>query len=654
MAMNRDGASRARCFAIADPADGSSAASLARGVASWFSARGKTPLIIDASGGAAKRSGTRAWSELLVHLGGLEAQALVGFLSPNGSVAAVACDGPVDAAPLANISRVFDIILFAIGPESLLIAAQALPALPALVVADVSAEGGLAAAGRMMDRMLEDDVSAHPAGFALGSSGGWNSSADTAMAARLSRRWKLAFWGGAEEIERLALRLIERAVAVPKAEPHPASSESASHEIEEKISPDAKACDDRCETAVRKILGELRADHEFKDLRVPSGDRAAEESFRRRVAAAARRLLAGIDPSELAGLSPESVVKRVVDDSVGFGPIESLLSDPEVTEVMVNGPERVWAERQGRVNSVALKFADEAHLMAVIERMVARTGRRIDESSPMVDARLPDGSRLNVIIPPLSIDGPAVTIRRFLRRVRGMDDAVSGGMLTQGAGAFLSACIRARVSMVISGGTGAGKTTLLGLLAARIDPAERVVTIEDAAELFIPLPHVVRLESRPPGLDGAGAVAIRDLVRNALRMRPDRIVVGECRGPEALDMLQAMNTGHEGSLTTVHANSPRDALARLETMVLMAGMELPLVSVREQIVRAVNLVVQVARRDGMRRVVEISEFTGMEGATPCMQTLAAISPDDGKLTPTGLKPRFAEKLAARGIELPAL
>ena len=310
---------------------------------------------------------------------------------------------------------------------------------------------------------------------------------------------------------------------------------------------------------------------------------------------------------------------------------------------MVNGPGEIYAERQGALELTGRRFAGRAQLLAVIERMVAQAGRRVDESSPMVDARLPDGSRVNAVLPPVAIDGPVVTIRKFAPRMRGIEAAVGSGMLTAQAARFLAACVRARVSIVVAGGTGSGKTTLLGILAGAIGAGERIVTVEDAAELKLEAPHVVRLEARPAGIEGSGAVTIRDLVRNALRMRPDRIVVGECRGPEALDMLQAMNTGHEGSLTTVHANSPRDALARLETMVLMAGTELPLAAVREQVARAIDIVIQVARRpDGSRRIVEIAELAGMEGTTACLQTLASFSPA-GVLTATGIVPRAVER-----------
>jgi pilus assembly protein CpaF len=328
---------------------------------------------------------------------------------------------------------------------------------------------------------------------------------------------------------------------------------------------------------------------------------------------------------------------------------------------MVNGPGRVYVERGGKLTQTGAVFADEAHLRRIIEKIVAQVGRRVDEATPMVDARLPDGSRVNAIIPPLAIGGPFLTIRKFAKDPFTVDDLINFGTFSPETARFLEACVKGRLNVIVSGGTGTGKTTALNVLSSFIPHDERVVTIEDAKELQLRQDHVLALESRPPNVEGKGEVRIRDLVRNALRMRPDRIVVGECRGGEALDMLQAMNTGHDGSLTTVHANSPRDSLSRIETMVLMAGMELPVRAIREQMASAIDLIVQLARlRDGSRRVTHVSEVQGMEGDVIVLQDLFlfdyAMGVDEngrfrGTLKSTGIRPKFAEKLADHGIRL---
>ncbi len=352
--------------------------------------------------------------------------------------------------------------------------------------------------------------------------------------------------------------------------------------------------------------------------------------------------------------------EQIVAEILGLGPLEPLLADDSITEVMVNGPKNIFVERDGKIERTNASFESDEHLMRIIDRIVAPLGRRIDESSPMVDARLPDGSRVNAVIPPISLVGPTVTIRKFSRIPLTIQDLIGFGSITPEAVEFLRASVTARINILISGGTGSGKTTLLNVLSGFIPNDERIVTIENAAELQLRQEHVVTLESRPPNIEGRGEITTRDLVINTLRMRPDRIVVGECRGAEALDMLQAMNTGHDGSLTTAHSNSPRDSLARLETMVLMAGMDLPMRAIREQIASAIQLVVHEERmRDGSRKVVSITEIQGMEGDIITMSEVFAFEQtgvEDGKvigrLRPTGIRPKFIKQIQAAGIMLP--
>jgi pilus assembly protein CpaF len=357
------------------------------------------------------------------------------------------------------------------------------------------------------------------------------------------------------------------------------------------------------------------------------------------------------------------LVDEIIDDVVGLGPIERYISDASVTEVMVNATDPIYIERNGVIEPTDSRFVSTDHLRRVIERIVAQVGRRIDESSPMVDARLSDGSRINAVIPPLAVDGPVLTIRKFARDVLRIDDLIDLSTLNQHVAGLLSACVRGGLTVLVSGGTGTGKTTLLNALSSFVPERERIVTIEDAVELQLDQSHVIRLESRPPNIEGRGEVTIRDLVRNALRMRPDRIIVGEVRGVEALDMLQAMNTGHDGSLSTIHANGPRDALARLETMVLMAGVELPSRAIREQIASAIHLIVHLHRfRDGSRRVTQVAEVVGMEGHVITLADIyvvdysAGFGPDgrfQGRLRPTGTRPKFSEYLTDIGIVLPS-
>ncbi len=357
----------------------------------------------------------------------------------------------------------------------------------------------------------------------------------------------------------------------------------------------------------------------------------------------------------------ERLVNDVQHELFGLGPLEPLLKDPTISDILVNSHKTIYIERRGKIEKTNVQFKDDEHLMRVIERIVSSVGRRIDESSPMVDARLQDGSRVNAIIPPLSIDGPVVSIRRFGSDPLKMSSLIEYNALTKDIADMLQMVVTARLNILISGGTGAGKTTLLNALSAYIPENERIVTIEDSAELQLQQPHTVRLETRPPNIEGRGEVTQRDLVKNALRMRPDRIVIGEVRGGEAIDMLQAMNTGHDGSLTTVHANTPRDAMARLETMIQMTGMRLSDRAMRQQIASALNLVIQVARMsDGSRRVTSISEVTGMEGETITMQEIfqyerTGVDKEGtvlGRFRPTGIRPRFAERLKASGLQLP--
>jgi pilus assembly protein CpaF len=366
------------------------------------------------------------------------------------------------------------------------------------------------------------------------------------------------------------------------------------------------------------------------------------------------------EQAPLSAAERDEVVEEIVWEVTGLGPIEPLTRDLSISDILVNGPRSVYIERNGRLELTNITFRDDAHLLAVIDRIVSRVGRRVDESSPMVDARLPDGSRVNAVIAPLALDGPVLSIRRFGATL-GPGDLVTNGAMTAEMLRFLAACVVSKLNVLISGGTGSGKTTLLNALSAFIPENERIVTIEDAAELRLQQQHVVRLETRPPNMEGRGEVQARDLVKNALRMRPDRIIIGEVRAAESLDMLQAMNTGHEGSLTTVHANTPRDALARIETMVLFAGTALPARAIREQIASALHLVVQVSRgSDGVRRITSIAEVTSMEGDMVAMQEIfrfrrRGVSEDgrvQGVFEATGVRPQFADAITTRGIDLP--
>ncbi|HJN76350.1 MAG TPA: ATPase, T2SS/T4P/T4SS family [Myxococcota bacterium] len=418
---------------------------------------------------------------------------------------------------------------------------------------------------------------------------------------------------------------------------------------------DAKNIDPR--TATKMLLHKRMV--EVLDLK--KMDAADDELLRQRVTETVSRLMDEVGANVTDRKERKRVVKEVVDEALGLGPLEDFLEDDRITEIMVNASDQVFVEIGGKLQKTGASFTDDAQLLGVIERIVAPLGRRIDEKSPMVDARLKDGSRVNAIIPPLAIDGPSITIRKFSRDPFAVADLVGFGSLTDQIADFLRACVEARLNILISGGTGSGKTTLLNVMSSFIPSDERIVTVEDSAELQLKQPHIVRLETRPPNIEGEGEVAIRDLVKNTLRMRPDRIVVGECRGAEAVDMLQAMNTGHDGSLTTIHSNSPRDCLARLETLVMFAGLELPSKAIREQVASAIQIIVQLSRlSDGSRRITQISEITGMEGQVITLQDIFIFKQDalgedgkvQGRFLPTGFVPRFVKDLEARGIALP--
>jgi pilus assembly protein CpaF len=397
----------------------------------------------------------------------------------------------------------------------------------------------------------------------------------------------------------------------------------------------------------KKILNELK-DEEVEGI-IPKLESMAIEIIKE-------------DETFRGQIDRKRVIDELTNDLTGFGPINPLLLDEEVSEVMVNGPNQVYCERNGRLELTSIQFRDDEHVMSVIEKIVAPIGRRIDESSPMVDARLPDGSRVNAVIPPLALKGPTITIRKFAKDPFQIDDLINFGTLSEEMAIFLEACVKARLNIFVSGGTGSGKTTTLNVLSNFIPEDERIVTIEDAAELQLGQDHIVSLESRPPNIEGKGAITIRDLVRNSLRMRPDRIVIGEVRGSEALDMLQAMNTGHDGSLATGHSNSARDMIARLETMVLLAGVELPVKAIREQIAGAIDIIIQQSRlKDGTRKIISITEVQGMEGDVIVLQDIFTFKQEGvtaegkifGHLIPTGVRPKFYDRLETSGIHIPA-
>lgn len=407
----------------------------------------------------------------------------------------------------------------------------------------------------------------------------------------------------------------------------------------------------------RRIVNEMTAEEQKLLLKKSEADR---EQVRNLISVYCQKELAD-NTYTIARVERLQLVDEIYDELLGLGPLEPLLKDESITEIMVNGPQDIFVEQNGKLLLSDAHFYDNAHLMSIIERIITPLGRHVDESSPLVDARLSDGSRVNIIIPPLSLVGPTVTIRKFSKRALSVQDLISYGTLSEDMAQFLEACVKARLNVLVSGGTGSGKTTTLNVLSSFIPHRDRIVTIEDAAELRLQQRHVVTLEARPANLEGKGAITIRDLVKNSLRMRPDRIIVGEVRAGEALDMLQAMNTGHDGSLTTAHANSPRDVLSRLETMVLMAGMELPVRAVRSQVASAINLIIQQSRiRDGSRKITHITEVQGMEGDTIILQDLFRYVQDRidengkciGHYEAMGLQPNFMEKFQLNGIEVP--
>ena len=409
----------------------------------------------------------------------------------------------------------------------------------------------------------------------------------------------------------------------------------------------------------RRIVDEMTPEEQ---LLIAQGD-SAKEQIKNLIMSYSDREIAENYAQTLSRPERFQLVEDICDELLGLGPLEPLLQDESITEIMINGPKKIFVEQKGKLKLSDTYFHDDAHLMSIIERILTPLGRRVDESSPLVDARLADGSRVNIIIPPLSLVGPAVTIRKFSKNALSVQDLVKFGTLNDSMARFLEACVKARLNILVSGGTGSGKTTTLNVLSSFIPSTDRIVTIEDAAELRLQQTHVVTLEARPANLEGKGAITIRDLVKNALRMRPDRIIVGEVRAGEALDMLQAMNTGHDGSLTTAHANSPRDVLSRLETMVLMAGMELPVRAVRTQVSSAIDLILQQSRiRDGSRKITYITEVQGMEGDTIILQDLFRYVQDYidergksvGHYESSGLRPSFLDKFHMNGVEMPSV
>ncbi len=460
---------------------------------------------------------------------------------------------------------------------------------------------------------------------------------------------------------RESARAVEETARVRDEVPIPSEPTAVADETEEEFpfhEPQFDAIDDQ-ETEFQLVKGEIHRQVIGKiDLSLIGT--MNEGDLRFEIRRAAEQILR--DRSDLLNADErERLINEIIDETFGLGPLEPLLRDANISDILINGPKTVYVERRGRLELTKVRFANDDHLLKIVQRIVSAVGRRVDETSPMVDARLADGSRVNAIIAPLALDGTLVSIRRFGAKPLRAKDLVTNGSITDCMLKFLSACVRGRLNMLISGGTGSGKTTLLNVLSGYIPTDERVATVEDAAELQLQQPHVIRMETRPPNIEGTGQVTTRDLVRNALRMRPDRIIVGECRGPEALDMLQAMNTGHDGSLTTIHANTPRDAISRLEMMVGMAGFDVPVWTIRRQVASAVNIVVQTVRlTGGVRKVVKISEITGMEGDVLTMHDIFEFRQTgidknriaEGYFAATGLRPNCLDRLQSIGVGLP--
>ena len=529
--------------------------------------------------------------------------ALAGYVSLNGRNI-VEMDTNFDDSCASVFSKTYDLILFLLEGSSLNWKINLRNFLPLLAVIDIGAKNAFSSSKAAIDGMLECPNAPRPIAFVI-------SSLNRVVESRISRRIGLQSWGQASNIEHIVEKMLQRM---------------------NRFSPDAQK-----DEAHNEHIGKIAEDVISSLRKNAFGSQNASENSNIR-AVMRREVRKKIDNLDCE----TELLKRVADATVGLGPIDSLIRDTSITEIMANGPNDIYIEKNGSIEKTDVHFKNEERLLSIIERMVAKVNRRVDELSPMVDARMPDGSRINAIIKPLAVNGPFLTIRRFSPSLHSMDDIISSGTISRRFADFLMNCVRNRASIIISGGTGSGKTTMLGLLASAISGNERIITIEDAAELSLAAEHVVKLEARPPNIEGSGEISIRDLVKNALRMRPDRIIVGECRGAEALDMLQAMNTGHAGSMTSVHANSPRDAISRLETMVLMANAGIPLDAIRGQIARAVNIIVHLARMNGQRHVVEIAEVTGMEGNIISMQTIAFWNVDKSLLEGTGMRPHFFE------------
>lgn len=466
-------------------------------------------------------------------------------------------------------------------------------------------------------------------------------------------------------IEGYTLRLLQERPAAPPpaapARPEPPAPASAQTSVPGAAKAERPARDEKLttlrQTVKQQILKELM---ERLDIKRLTASHMEESVLHQRVLTTLEGIVNEVSARLPLVIPPQTLIKEIYDEAVGLGPLEDLLADASVTEIMVNGPLRIYIERGGKIELTDKTFLDDKSVLAIIERIVSPLGRRIDESQPYVDARLRDGSRVNAVIHPLSLTGPCITIRKFAKVPLTDDDLIRLGTWTAGMRDFLKACVLARMNIIVSGGTGSGKTTLLNVLSGFLPESDRIITIEDAAELQLAQEHVIALESRAANIEGKGAITIRDLVRNSLRMRPDRIVVGECRGGEALDMLQAMNTGHDGSLTTIHANSPRDTISRLETLVLMAGMDLPVRAIREQIASAVDVIVQESRfSDGSRKVVNVTEVVGLEGERMTMQDIFVFEQKGldahgkviGRMVPTGAVPTFLDEIRARGIAI---